>query len=132
MPALAWCSSWYACFRRDADVEADGQILLVLGGGLLGGDLAAQLALAREGQFLGDHDAGVAGDVASQSRPRLGRAVRRVPQRHHGIGQAAFLAGTLPRRLVLLLRREHLAVVQQRFVHQRRQRLRADRNRKNK
>ena len=110
---------------RAADIEAHREILLVLRGGFFGRDLAAQLALAREGQFLGDHDAGVARDVASEARPRVGRAVGRVPHRDHGVGQAAFLAGTLPRRLILLLRREHLAVVQQRFVHQRGQRLRA-------
>ena len=118
--------------QAGADIEADGEVLLVLGGGFFGRDLAAQLALAREGQFLGDHDSGVAGDVAAESRPRVGRAVGRVPERDHGVGQAVFLAGTLACRLVLLLRREHLAVVQQRFVHKRGQRLRAERERKNK
>ena len=41
------------------DIEADGEVLLVLGRGFFRRDLAAQRALAGEGQFLGDHDADV-------------------------------------------------------------------------
>jgi len=65
-------------------------------------------------------------------RPRVGRAVRGcTPARRWG-RQAALTGWALPRGFVLLLRREHLAVMQQRFVHQRRQRLRAERNRQDK
>jgi hypothetical protein len=68
-------------------VQPHREILLEFGVRLPGGDLAAQFLLAGEWHFLRDHDAGVAGDVAPQSRHGVRRAIGRVAQRDRRAGR---------------------------------------------
>jgi hypothetical protein len=98
-------------------VEAHGKVLLEFGAGFPGRDFTAQLALAGEGQFLRNHDTGIAGDLAAQPGHGVRSANRRIAQRDSGVVQAACLAGPLPRSFVLLLRRQNLTVIAQRFGH---------------
>ena len=105
-------------FQARDHAQPHREILLEFGVRLPGGDLTTQFLLAGEWHSLRDHDAGVAGDVAPQSRHGIRRAIGRVAQRDRRATQTAGLAGPLPGGLVLLLRGQNFAIVVQRFVHQ--------------
>jgi len=100
------------------DAEAGHEVLVELGAGFAGGDLAAELALARERQLLRHHDAGVRVRLLAQALEGQRVAARVVAQRQGGIGQAAGLGRALAQRFIAFLSRQDFGIARQRFPNQ--------------
>ena len=91
-------------------IQPGHEVLVELGAGFAGCDLAAQLALAREREFLRRHDTGIRYRLFAQALERQRIAARVVAERKNGIGQAAFLGRALAHRFRAFLGRQDLGI----------------------